>query len=82
VWETYRYGELLEGDVTELESTSASIASTLALPLTQLAYAYSARAQEQRMHRAIQRAIQLTPNPSLRIALAELRVRGLDTVGE
>ncbi len=82
VWDTYRYGELLEGDVTKLESTSASIASTLSLPFTQLAYAYSARGQHDKMIRALDRAMQLTPNPALRTTLAELRVRGLDSLGE
>jgi hypothetical protein len=82
VWETYRYGGLLEGDVTELESTSASIASTLSLPFTQLAYAYSDRGQREKMIRSLERAMQLTPNPALRTALAELQVRGMDTVGE
>jgi len=43
VWDTYRYADLLQGDVTKLETTSASIASTLSLPFTQLTYAYSAR---------------------------------------
>ena len=82
VWETYRYGGLLEGDVTNLESTSASIASTLSLPFTQLSYAYSARGQHDKMLRALERAMQLTPNTALRTALAELRVRGMDTVNE
>jgi hypothetical protein len=82
VWETYRYGGLLQGDVTKLESTSASIASTLSLPFTQLAYAYSARGQQDKLLRTLERAMQLTPNPSLRTALAELRIRGVDTVGE
>ena len=82
VWETYRYGDLLKGDVTKLESTSASIASTLSLPFTQLSYAHSARGQHDKMLRALERAMQLTPNPALRAALAELRVRGMDTVGE
>jgi hypothetical protein len=82
VWDTYRYGGLLEGDVTKLESTSASIASTLSLPFTQLSYAYSARGQQEKMLRALDRAMQLTPNPALRTALAELRVRGIDTLKE
>jgi hypothetical protein len=82
LWETYRYGPLLHGDVTKLESTSASIASTMSLPYTQLSYAYSARGQYDKMLRALDRAMQLTPNPALRAALAELRVRGLDTVRE
>jgi hypothetical protein len=76
VWDTYRYAGLLSGDVTKLESTSASIASTLSLPFTQLTYAYSARGQRDKMMRALDQAMQLTPNPSLRTALAELRVQG------
>jgi hypothetical protein len=82
LWETYRYAGLLEGDVTKLESTSASIASTLSLPYTQLSYAYSERGQYEKMRRALDRAMQLTPNPALRAALAELRVRGMDTLKE
>jgi hypothetical protein len=82
VWETYRYGGLLKGDVTKLESTSASIASTLSLPFTQLAYAFSARGQQEKLVKAVERAIQLTPNPSLRTALGELRIRGSDSLGE
>jgi tetratricopeptide repeat protein len=78
LWETYRYAGLLEGDVTKLESTSASIASTLSLPYTQLAYAYSGRGDYDKMQRALERAMQLSPNPALRAALAELRVRGTD----
>jgi hypothetical protein len=82
VWETYRYGDLLHGDVTKLETTSASIASTLSLPFTQLTYAYSARGQQEKMLRVLDRAMQLTPNQSLRTALAELRVGGKDSLGE
>jgi hypothetical protein len=82
LWETYRYAGLLEGDATKLESTSASIASTLSLPYTQLAYAYSARGQYDKMERALDRAMRLTPNPALRAALAELRVRGANTLSE
>jgi hypothetical protein len=82
VWETYRYAGLLQGDVTKLESTSASIASTLSLPYTQLAYAYSTRGQHDKMVRALERAMQLTPNPALRTALAELRVRGGESLKE
>jgi len=82
LWETYRYAGLLEGDVTKLESTSASIASTLSLPYTQLAYGYSERGQYEKMERALDRAMRLSPNPALRAALAELRVRGTDTVSK
>jgi hypothetical protein len=76
LWETYRYAGLLQGDVTKLESTSASIASTLSLPYTQLSYVYSARGQTDKLMRTLERAMQLTPNPALRAALAELRIRG------
>jgi hypothetical protein len=79
LWDTYRYAGLLEGDVTRLETTSASIASTLSLPYTQLAYAYSDRHQSDKMNRTLERAMQLSPNPSLRAALAQLRVQGEDT---
>jgi hypothetical protein len=82
LWETYRYAGLLEGDVTKLESTSASIASTLSLPYTQLTYAYSTRGQRDKMLRALERAIQLTPNPALRAALAELQLRGPESLKE
>jgi hypothetical protein len=82
LWETYRYAGLLEGDVTKLESTAASIASTMSLPYTQLAYAYSERGQYEKMERALDRAMRLSPNPALRAALAELRVRGTDTVSK
>jgi hypothetical protein len=75
LWETYRYAGLLAGDVTKLESTSGSIASTLSLPYTQLSYVYSERGQHDKLLRALERAMQLTPNPALRAALAELRVK-------
>jgi hypothetical protein len=82
LWETYRYAGLLKGDVTTLESTSASIASTLSLPYTQLTYAYSARGQLDRMERSLDRALQLSPNPSVRAALLELKVHGSDSLRE
>jgi hypothetical protein len=79
LWQTYRYAGLLDGDVTKLETTSASIASTLSLPYTQLSYVYSARGEHDKLMRALERAMQLTPNPALRAALAELRVRGAES---
>jgi len=79
VWETYRYAGLLEGDVTRLESTSASIAATLSFPFVQLAYAFSDRGQVEKMQRALDYALKLSPNPALRAALTELRIRGIDS---
>jgi hypothetical protein len=82
VWETYRYAGLLEGDITKLESTSASIAATLSFPFVQLAYAYSDRGDAAKLQRALEYALQLSPNPALRAALTDLRIRGLDTARE
>ena len=79
VWDTYRYAGLLEGDVTTLESTSASIAATLSFPFVQLAYAYSGRGEQDRLHRSLEYALKLSPNPALRAALLELRMRGIDS---
>jgi hypothetical protein len=76
VWETYRYAGLLEGDVGKLESTSASIASTLSFPFVQLAYSYSSRSNEQKLQRALEYALKLSPNPAVRAALLELQIRG------
>ncbi|MDQ3209138.1 MAG: DUF2723 domain-containing protein [Gemmatimonadota bacterium] len=79
VRETYRYSGLLEGDATRLESTSASIASTLSFPFVQLAYAFSDRGQLEKLRKALDYALKLSPNPALRAALIELRVRGVDS---
>jgi hypothetical protein len=79
VWDGYRFGGLLEGDATRLESTSAGIAATLSFPFVQLAYAFSDRGQLDKMQRALDYALRLSPNPALRAALIELRVRGIDS---
>ncbi len=78
VWETYRYAGLLEDDVGRLESTSASIASTLSFPFVQLAYAYSSRDAEEKLQRSLEYALKLSPNPAVRAALMELQVRATD----
>ncbi len=76
IWDTYRYARLLQGDNGELETTSRSIAMTLAGPFTQSALIYQARGDTAAMRRNLERAAQLGPNPQLRQALAELRLRG------
>jgi hypothetical protein len=76
VWETYRYASLLRGNVGRLESTSSSIASTLSFPFVQIAYAYSSRGNEEKLQRAVEYALKLSPNPAVRAALLELQVRG------
>jgi hypothetical protein len=80
LWETYRYAGLLDGDVSRLESTTSSIASTLSFPFVQLAYAYSSRGNEEKLQRAIGYALRLSPNPAVRAALLELQVRGRDSI--
>jgi hypothetical protein len=72
---TYRYGSLLSGDASTLETTSAAFASTLALPYIQLAYIYRDRGESAKLDSAVVRAIQLSPEPTTRSALAELRLQ-------
>jgi hypothetical protein len=79
VWDTYRYAGLLEGETTRLESTSGGIAATLSFPFVQLAYAFSDRGELEKMQRALDYALRLSPNPALRAALTELRIRGVDS---
>lgn len=75
VWETYRYGGLRTRSAGALEVTSRSFASTLALPPTQLAYAYQTRGDESMMVRNLELAFQLSPNPALAAALSQVRLR-------
>ncbi len=74
-WNTYRYAGLLAGEPAELESTSASIANTLSLPFAQLAAAAEARGDSADVARNLERSLQLAPNPALRAAFDELRLR-------
>jgi hypothetical protein len=77
VWETYRYAGLRTATSRDLEITSRSFASTLALPPTQLAYAYQAAGDESRMVRNLELAFELSPNPALASALSQVRMRPL-----
>ena len=72
VYETYRYAGLLERGAADLEPTSASAAASLALPLVQLVYAHQAAGDRERMERAMQLAVRVSPNPQLREALEDL----------
>ena len=72
VYETYRYARLPEAGAVGLDPTSASAAASLALPVVQLVYAHQARGDRERMERALQLAVKLSPNPRLREALLEL----------
>jgi hypothetical protein len=77
VWETYRYGPMLERPTSGLDVTSRSFASTLSLPAAQLAYAYQSRGDLARMVANLERAGQLSPNPAIAAALAQLRAEQL-----
>jgi hypothetical protein len=69
VWDTYRYAGLLEGGTDPLETTSASVAASLTLPVAQLVYAYADRGDRTRMLRAADRAGRLSPDAEVRSAL-------------
>jgi hypothetical protein len=79
VFDTYRYAGLLGRGATELDPTSASAAASLSLPLVQLAYAYHARGDRERLERAVRHGVQVSPNPALRAALQELLLAPPDT---
>jgi hypothetical protein len=76
-WETYRYAGLLSGEHAPLESTAASIASSLSLPFGQLAAAAEVRGDTAEMVRNLERSLELSPNPALRAAYDAVRSRGL-----
>jgi transmembrane protein TMEM260 (protein O-mannosyltransferase) len=69
VFDTYRYADLLERGAEGLENTSASIAATLGLPPALLVYAHASRGELDRMQRAMELAVALSPNPDLQAAL-------------
>jgi hypothetical protein len=71
-WETYRYAGMLTDAPKELEPTAAGIASNLALPLSQLAYAYDSRRDREAALRNVSRAAQLSTNPAFKQALTTL----------
>jgi hypothetical protein len=69
VFETYRYGTLPAKGAEGLESTSASVASTLSLPPALLVYAYAARGDRTRMSQAAELSAALSARADLRLAL-------------
>jgi len=75
VWETYRYGALRTRPSGDLEVTSRSFALTLALPPTQLAYAYELVGDAPQLVRNLELAFALSPNPALASALTQARQR-------
>jgi hypothetical protein len=79
VYRTYRYAGLLERGASGLEPTASSAAASLALPLVQLVYAHQARGDRERMERALQQGVKLSPNPALREALLDLLAAPADS---
>ena len=79
VWETYRYGGLLDREEGLVESTSSLAGSSLATPVVQLVYVYAGREDRVRMERALDRAARLSPNPDLRNALRLLIAGAADS---
>jgi len=74
VWETFRYGGLLEHDLRNQDDTNASFSATLSLPFTQLAYAYEALGDSDRTITNLERAYALAPNPAIAAALSQIRL--------
>jgi hypothetical protein len=70
LWQTYRYGPLLgpEND-GRFESTAASIASTMSVPFTLVAFHYDQRGDTAAVLRNLERAQQIAPSEALEAAL-------------
>ncbi len=72
-WDTYRYGSLLTGRTDRLESTAASMASSLSIPFTILAYHADAMGDTAAVLRNLERADQVAPNEAITAALKGIR---------
>ena len=68
-WDTYRYGALLSGTTDRLESTAASMASSLSIPFTILAYHADAVGDTAAAVKNLERAQQIAPNEAIESAL-------------
>jgi hypothetical protein len=73
-WHTYRFAGLDSRGGRELESTSESFALTLAVPFTQLAFAYEQLGRTDLVVRNLERALALSPNPAIQAALDQMRL--------
>jgi hypothetical protein len=73
LFQTYRYGAVLTRGADALETTARSMAGTLGVPFTQMAYAAEARGDAASMIRYLEPAALLSSNPAIRQALAEAR---------
>lgn len=75
VTEVYRFGQLLTRGPAALDPTARSIASTMAVPFTQLAGAAEARGDQAAMLRWLDPAWRLSYNPRIGEALDSVRAR-------
>jgi hypothetical protein len=74
-WQTYRYGDLLTRDTRRLESTSASMASSLSIPFTLLAFQYDRLGDTAKVIENLERADRIAPNEAIEAALRGVRGR-------
>ncbi len=72
-WDTYQYGRLLGGATDRLESTAASMASSLSIPFTILAYHADAKGDTAGVVKNLERAQQIAPNEAIQSALTAYR---------
>jgi len=72
-WDTYQYGHLLSGATDRLESTAASMASSLSIPFTILAYHADAAGDTAGVVKNLERAQQIAPNEAIQSALTAYR---------
>ncbi len=71
LFETYRFGELLDGGVERLEPFGQSLASTLGLPFAQLGFAAQSRGDLQEALRLLGLAARLSVNQAVRDAFRQ-----------
>jgi hypothetical protein len=71
LFETYRFGDLLQGGVERLEPFGQSLASTLGLPFAQLGFAAQSRGDPREAVRLLGLAAQLSVNEAVREAFRQ-----------
>src|SRR6185312_12096225 len=77
-WHVYRYSGLIEAteqQIDALEPTASGMAYNLGLPFTQLALAYQAQGNRERMMANLERAARLVPDPNIKSALLQMQTQ-------